>query len=415
MSSSKGTHRRSYGTGSLYARTDRNGRESWYGHWRACGRQVKRRLGPKRSPGSRDGLTRSQAEAQLRRLIAGTQITPRVGERLTVEEVAARYVDHARRRGRKPSTLGNIESEVRVHLAPFFAERSLDAIGPEDVADLVAVLEGKGLAPKTVRNVIATLSSLYTFAQAPRRAWAATNPCVGIELAAVPDHTGIRFLTLDEVDMLIASVRPGMFQSIDRAMFLTAAMAGLRKGELVALPWQDVDWTAARVRVRQNYVRGRFGTPKSRRSTRSVPMTDELAGELDRLYQQSRWQADADLVFAHPATGGPLAKANITRRMRSALNAAGLDTAHRFHDLRHTYGTAMAAAGVPMRVLQEWMGHRDLHTTSIYADYSPSDREAEMAAAAFARQGSVRGSNLSESQMISEHLKPSNSRQNASA
>ena len=45
----------------------------------------------------------------------------------------------------------------------------------------------------------------------------------------------------------------------------------------------------------------------------------------------------------------------------------------------------MAAAGVPMRTLQEWMGHRDLATTQIYADYAPSGREAEMVAAAFAR------------------------------
>jgi Phage integrase family/Transposase len=67
--------------------------------------------------------------------------------------------------------------------------------------------------------------------------------------------------------------------------------------------------------------------------------------------------------------------------------------------LRHTFGTRMAAAGVPMRTLQEWMGHRDLATTQIYADYAPSAREVEMVAAAFAR-GSNRGSNLSESQAI---------------
>jgi integrase len=47
----------------------------------------------------------------------------------------------------------------------------------------------------------------------------------------------------------------------------------------------------------------------------------------------------------------------------------------RFHDLRHTFGTRMAAAGVPMRTLQEWMGHRDFKTTLIYADYAPSEHE----------------------------------------
>jgi integrase len=136
--------------------------------------------------------------------------------------------------------------------------------------------------------------------------------------------------------------------------------------------------------VRQNYTRGEFGTPKSRRSTRSVPLTDELAGELDRLFKASRWREDADLVFAHWVIGGVQPKSNISRRLRAALKAAGLDESHRFHDLCHTFGTRMAAAGVPLRTLQAWMGHRDLTTTQIYADYSSSDREADMIAAAFA-------------------------------
>jgi integrase len=381
--------RRSYGTGSLIVRTDANGRETWHGKWRSNGRQVMRRVGPKRTDGTREGLTRSQAEAELRRLMGEVSVAAAVGVRLDVVEVSRRYIAHAERQGRKRSTRQNIESEVRVHLAPFFHGRGLDSIRAEDVHDLVAALEGKGLSPKSIRNVIGTLSALFTFARSPRRRWATTNPCDGVDLPAVPDATEIRFLTLDEVDALVASARPGMFKAFDRAMFLTAAMTGLRKGELVALRWRDVDWTSSRIRVRQNYVRGEFGTPKSRRSTRSVPMADEVAGELERLFQQSRWQADDDLVFAHPATAGPLPKPNVTRRMRAALKAAGLDTGHCFHDLRHTFGTRMAAAGVPMRTLQEWMGHRDLSTTQIYADYAPNAREVEMVAAAFARRDRV--------------------------
>ncbi len=79
---------------------------------------------------------------------------------------------------------------------------------------------------------------------------------------------------------------------MDRAIFLTAVTTGLRKGELLALRWQDVDGPAARLRVRRNYVRGEFGTPKSKRCTRSVPMADEVAGELDRLYKLSPHQSD---------------------------------------------------------------------------------------------------------------------------
>jgi integrase len=339
-----------------------------------------------RKAGSREGLTEKQAEAELERLRVTMQAPARRGERLTVGEVAARYVAHAERRGRKRATCQNIESEVRVHLSPFFGDKALDAVSPEDVLDLVSTLEGKGLAPKTVRNVIGALSALFTFAKAPQRAWVAVNPCEGLELPAAPQATEIRFLTLDELALLVAHARPGPFQAIDRALYLTAAMSGLRKGELVALRWRAVDWPAARISVRQNYTRGEFGTPKSKRSTRSVPMGDAVGGELERLFKASRWQRDDDLVFAHPATGEVLAKSNVSRRMRAALKAAGLDERRRFHDLRHSFGTQMAAAGVPLRTLQEFMGHRDLTTTQIYADYAPSAREAEMVAAAFQTQ-----------------------------
>jgi integrase len=344
----KPTSRRAYGSGSLTAATKPTGATVWIAQFRVAGRNVKRTW-PRRPPGGRDGLTRTQAEDRLRQEIgqAGA-VAHAAGERLTVAEVGARYITHARRKGRKPSTLGNLESEIRVHLAPFFTG-SIGAITGEDVADLVAVLEGKELAPKTIKNVIATLSALFTFAMAPRRRWATSNPCVGADLPAVEDTGEIRFLTIGELDLLVAHARRGPFQEQDRALYMVAAMTGLRLGELVALRWRDVDWPAARIRVRQNYVRGRYGSPKSKRSTRSVPMADEVGGVLDRLFQASRWQSEDHLVFAHPATGGPLAKANVTRRLHKALADAGLDETHVFHDLRHTFGTRMAAAGVPVR------------------------------------------------------------------
>ena len=67
----------------------------------------------------------------------------------------------------------------------------------------------------------------------------------------------------------------------DHALYMLAAMTGLRQGELVALRWRDIDWSAKVVRVRRNYTRGEWGTPKSRRSSRAVPLADRAAGELD--------------------------------------------------------------------------------------------------------------------------------------
>lgn len=118
-------------------------------------------------------------------------------------------------------------------------------------------------------------------------------------------------------------------------------------------------------------------------------MADRLAAELDRLHQALGEPGPDDLVFADPATGEPLDKARNLRRLRKALNAAKVDEGHSVHSLRHTFGTSMAAAGVPLRTLQEWMGHRDLKTTQRYADYAPSPHEHALIESAFGR-----GSNL---------------------
>jgi integrase len=380
----KSNRRRPYGTGSLRTRPNADGSSTWIVEWRdAADQRHKRALGRVRTATRTEGITQTQAEAKLRELIGETPAARRGrGERPNLEQAAAAYLVLAKRRGRKPSTLQNIDSDVRIHLAPFFGTKPLDTITPHDVEDFVAVLEGKGLAAKTVRNIVATLSALFTFARAPRREWATINPCDGVELPAIPETSEIRFLTLPDVRLLIDHAPAGIFQTLDTAVWLTAAMTGLRKGELVALRWRDIDWGASRIRVRQNYVRGQFGTPKSRRSTRSVPMADAVGGELDRLSRTTRYIGPDDLVFAHPATGGPLAKANMSRRFRKALTAAELEP-HRFHDLRHTFGRRMAAAGTPLTTLKEWMGHRDIATTQRYADYQPSGREADLIAAAF--------------------------------
>jgi integrase len=64
-----------------------------------------------------------------------------------------------------------------------------------------------------------------------------------------------------------------------------------------------------------------------------------------------------------------------------------------FHGLRHSYGTALAAQGVPRRTLQEWMGHRDIQTTQRHADYCPDPGERDVVESAFAR-GTNPGTNL---------------------
>ena len=78
--------------------------------------------------------------------------------------------------------------------------------------------------------------------------------------------------------------------------------------------------------------------------------------------------------------------AKLTRRFKKAIRSASVREIT-FHELRHTFGTRMAAAGVPLRTIQHWMGHADAKTTQVYAHYQPSDHEADTVDQAFSSEG----------------------------
>jgi integrase len=130
----------------------------------------------------------------------------------------------------------------------------------------------------------------------------------------------------------------------------------VRQSELLGLRWRDVDSGSQRVRVRNAFVRGEHAAEgKSDLSTkRSVPMTDRLVIELERWRSRSVFDRPDDLVFAHPHLGTPLDRTKVTRRFQAACRSAGVPII-RFHDLRHTFATHLAAAGAPVRTLQECM------------------------------------------------------------
>jgi integrase len=357
----------------LFVRTDGAGRESWYAQWRQDGRLVKRRLGLKRTKGAADGLTKAQAEKELRPLVAETIVAP-PRERITVADAGRRHLEHLAALGRKRSTLMDYESALRVHLAPYFGARAIDSLTADDVERFMAAKRREGRAPKSIRNYVGVLHGICAFAV--KRRWVDANPRAAVDLPRVSTpNPDIRFLDVNEVEALVRAVPDDHLGPTERALYFTAAMTGLRQGELLALRWRDVDWLAGRLRVRRNLVRGEYGTPKSRRGTRSIPLADRVAAALEQHFRQSEYLADDDLVFPHPHLGSPLDRSRLLKRFKAAAARAGVRDAVRFHDLRHTFGTRMAAAGVPMRTLQEWMGHRDFKTTLIYADYAPSEHE----------------------------------------
>jgi integrase len=367
--------RRTHGSGGLLIKSG-----VYYGKWRVDGRQVMRRLGPVRASSTREGLTKAQAEARLRSAMAEMTLAPS-SERMTVQEAAGRLLGHLEAMGRKPSTLRAYRSKLAAQIKPRMGDKTLAKVRREDVEAFRDGCLRDGLSAKYTKNALGFLHSVFEFSV--RHGWATINPCRYVDAPrALEAETAIRFLDSAEVEALLRAVPEGSYGRVQRVLYLAAVMTGMRQGELLALRWQDVDWSAQRVRVNRNYVRGQYGTPKSHRG-RSVPLADRLGGELDRLYRASAYQTDADLVFGNPHTGRPMNGHTLTRTFQSALEAGDVRKV-RFHDLRHTFGTRMAAAGVPMRTLQEWMGHRDFKTTLIYADYAPGAHEVDLVNGAFA-------------------------------
>jgi integrase len=376
-SRSKKTTRRGYGTGSL----KRFG-GSWIGSWYGPdGKKVRRKVGAVRTPGERDGLTITQAEARFRRM-RDAERPPATAERVTIAEAGEELSRRLLVRGRKKSHRMTVASDLRNHIAPFFAGKQLARIEPKDVERYISV-KLRTLAPKTVRNHLNTMHSVFEIGM--RLDWCAANP---VKLADRPviktTETRIKFLDQPELERLLATDYPGdAFGSIEPTLYLTAAMTGLRQGELLGLRWRDVDLAARKVRVVSPYVRGEFNEPKSEGSGRSVPLAGRVADALATLRQRSRYATDGELVFCHPESGKPLDRSKLVRRFKQAIERADV-RAITFHELRHTFGTRMAAAGVPLRTIQHWMGHADAKTTQVYAHYQPSAAEAEIVEAAFA-------------------------------
>jgi integrase len=401
------------GTGSLY---EKHG--AYYGRWRTFdGRLLNRKIGLIRYPGESDGLTRSQAERAFRKLVEEEEARPRLSaDRIvTVAEAA----DSLRRRieieGASTSWLKTLESMQRMHLVPRFGDKPMDKLTTADVEAMSVALLKRGLRPKTVRTIVNFVGAVCE--HAVDRGWARSN--VARRAARPKRRRGgdvepdLHFLSLEQLEAVIRAIPdevvyrepapsrrgrrgpappppPDVLGPVLRVLIRTAAMTGLRRSELAGLRWRDVDWAAQRIRVRHTYVRGEYSTAgKSDLSTRrSVPMADRLVGELDAWSRRTNWTGELDLVFAHPHTGRPIDPNKVSKRFQQACRDAEVPVI-RFHDLRHTFATRMAATGQPLRALQEFLGHADAKTTQIYAHYAPSAHEVEMVNQAFASESAV--------------------------
>ncbi|MCP4632157.1 MAG: site-specific integrase [candidate division Zixibacteria bacterium] len=135
----------------------------------------------------------------------------------------------------------------------------------------------------------------------------------------------------------------------------------MRRGELLALKWSDIDWNSSHIIVRRSLYRGQVITPKSKYSYRRIVMSPMLNKTLEehRLFVP---QSEFDLVFCRD-DGKPLCPHSLVKRkFFPTLTRAGLRRI-RFHDLRHTYASLLIAQGENIKFIQNQLGHSSAMTT----------------------------------------------------
>jgi integrase len=149
-------------------------------------------------------------------------------------------------------------------------------------------------------------------------------------------------------------------------MIVVGLKTGLRQGELLALRWDDVDLVTGRLVVRRAVARGVVGTPKGRRR-REIPLSGEALGVL-KAHRHLR----GELVFCHEH-GGMLEPDRTNRALWRACRKAALRRIG-WHTLRHTFASHLVMRGVPLKAVQELLGHESIQMTMRYSHLTPDVR-----------------------------------------
>ncbi|NOK04815.1 MULTISPECIES: tyrosine-type recombinase/integrase [Myxococcus] len=306
---------------------------------------------------------------------------------LTLGEFVPRFLTYSENND-KHSTVVTKQQHQEDHIIPFFGEMALDAIGPSQIEDFKAAMKKKPsaarsrkaaptkaairkrkdvtpnpLSKKFINNVLSSLSKLLAVAveQKVIREAPYVKPFGKLPK---PDFD---FLTFEEAERLIDAAEPEW-----RPLILVAIKTGLREGELIGLQWNDLDLQRRKLQVRRTVWRGVEDLPKGGRE-RTVDVPTSVVETL-KTHRHLRGR----YVFCQE-DGQPLTEGKMKAPLRRALRAAGITREVGqigWHDLRHTYASHLAMRGIPMKVIQELLGHADLSTTNRYAHLAPGARES---------------------------------------
>ena len=279
----------------------------------------------------------------------------------------------------RPRTYESYHHIVNAHITPTLGKTSLTKLAPSQVRNLLNTKTAAGLSPRTVQYIRAVLR--LALGQALRDGDVPRNVCDAVKAPKRERHE-VQPLTLAQAKTFLAKIT----EHRDEALFMTAAVIGLRKGELLGLRWQDIDLDAGTLTVKMQAQRitGEkvLVPPKTDKSRRSIDLPAFVVAALrrhrtrqleERLPAGSRWH-EQGLVF--PSTIGTIAdSANVTHAFHSALERAELPR-QRFHDLRHLAASLMLAQDVNPKVMQEILGHSQLSMTmDLYSHLMPAAKK----------------------------------------
>ena len=323
---------------------------------------------------------RTLAEARRWRATAQTQAAKGVrlsGTAQTLLDAAEAFVDGIAsgsirtRAGEryKPSVVREYARSLRLHVLPALGGTKLSKIQRRDVKHVVDGMFSAGADPSTIRNAIKPLQVIYR--RAIEDGDLAVNPCERLRLPAARGRRE-RIASPTEAAALLMAVRPE-----DRALWGCAFYAGLRRGELRALLWDDVDLGDGVIRVERSMDGyGAAGEPKSRAGRRTVPIIAALRDLLiDHKLATGR---DEGLVFGSTVTS-PFTPTAVRKRALTAWRRSGLEPIG-LHECRHTFASLLIAAGVNAKAITAYLGHASIQTTfDLYGHLMPGNEEEAVA------------------------------------
>jgi len=266
----------------------------------------------------------------------------------------------------KPASLRTYELCLRLRIYPAIGGAKFTSIRRVDLQDLVDRLSAEGSDPTTIQCSLMPLRAMYR--RALSRGEVTINPTTGLELPAIRSRRD-RIASPAEAQQLLDAL-----PEADRPLWAVALYAGLRRGELRALRWEDVDLIAGVIRVQRGWdeVEGEI-EPKSATGRRTVPIPGALRGHLEAQWVRG---GTGRLVFGQ--NDRPFAPKPLRGRAVRSWDAAGL-TPISLHECRHTYASFMIAAGVNAKSLSTYLGHANISTTfDLYGHLMPGN-EAEAA------------------------------------